>query len=117
MKLPLTLMFSVMLSTPLSGQQLTGVLVNPYTGYVNALIVPTGAKILPEHFAACGPGCEFTDFIRSGQCLVVSVSRRQAAFGYSFGPSDDLPNIKSQAHHYCMSYGGTQCKEYAPICQ
>jgi hypothetical protein len=104
------------LASPAFGEKLTGVLVNPYTGYVSALIMNEGAKVQPSDLAACGPGCEFTEFILAGQCMTVSISRREAAYGYNFGPADDLANSRAQAHHYCKRYGGKNCKEYQPIC-
>ncbi|MFZ1480141.1 MAG: DUF4189 domain-containing protein, partial [Paracoccaceae bacterium] len=74
------------------------------------------AKVQPHHLSECGSGCEFTDFLMPGQCMVVSISRRDAAYGYHFGPADDVENSRSQARHYCKKYGGTACKEYKPIC-
>ncbi len=106
----------VLLSAPARAETVTGILVNPYTGYVGALIVADGAQIQPSDLAACGPGCRFTEFIHHGQCMIVSISRAEAAYGYNFGPADDLPNSRSQARHYCQRYGGKSCKEYQPIC-
>lgn len=105
-----------LITTPLAAEQFTGVLVNPRTGYVSAIIVVDRATLRPEHLSACGTGCEFTDFMLPGQCMVVSVSRREASYGYHFGPFDDLANSRSQARRFCERYGGTECREYQPIC-
>lgn len=105
-----------LLSTPAYAEQLTGVLVNPYSGFVRAIIVVDGAKVQPHNLSGCGAGCEFTDFMMPGQCMVVSISTRDAAYGYYIGPEDDLANSRAQAHRYCQRYGGTACKEYRPIC-
>lgn len=114
----LVLAFFAILATPAFSEvkQYTGVLVNPVTGYVGPIVVVGEAKVELRHLAACGANCEFTDFIWPGQCMVVSISRRNRAYGYYFGPSDDLANSRSQAHRYCQRNGGTACKEYPPIC-
>jgi len=104
------------LANPVFAQQITGVLVNPYTGFVSAIIVVGDASVQQQHLSACGVGCEFTDFLQPSQCMIVSISRPEAVYGYNFGPADDLVNIRMQARRYCQRYGGTNCQEYPPIC-
>lgn len=104
-----------LLSSPAAAEQYTGVMVNLYTGYVGPIIIIDGAEVRPEHIAACGAGCEFTTFLMPGQCMVVSVSLGEA-YGYFFGPSDDIANAQTQAHRYCVREGGRNCQEYPPIC-
>lgn len=105
-----------MIAGPAAAERLTGVLVNPYTGYVAAIHIDEGSKVTPRTLQPCGPGCEFTDLMRRGQCMVVSISRKEAAFGYHFGPANDLANSRSQALRHCRRYGGTQCRVFRPIC-
>ena len=111
-------LFALVLLLPnmATAEQLTGVLLNPYSGYVGAIVIKGAAEVQAKDLSACGPGCEFTDFLRKGDCMVVAISRREAAYGYHFGPADDLPNSRAQAKRHCQRYGGTACKVYEPIC-
>lgn len=107
---------AILLSSPAAAQEAVGVLVNPVTGYIAKIIVLGDAKVRESDLQACGYGCEFTDFLQRGECMIVSMSISDGAFGYHFGPSDDLANSRNQARRHCARYGGKACRESRAIC-
>ena len=95
---------------------MTGVLLNPFTGYTEAIVITDPTKEQTGDLSACGPGCAFTDFMGKGDCMAVAISLAEGAYGYHYGPAIALQNSQTQALRHCQHFGGTACKLYEPIC-
>ena len=106
----------LLLATPVAADQQKAVFLNAKTGYVGSVLVKEGAKVQKSQMGACGKGCEVADYIRPGECMIVSISIPEAAWGYQYGPAEDVAKSRAKAKKYCESYGGSACKESKPIC-